>query len=90
MVLGIIELDVNLIDYDQLITELELYLVKHAKVDDAFSLHLRRSVPGIGKILALLLLDEIHTIERFASAETSNDLPGPPQRLVRRGLYSLA
>jgi hypothetical protein len=64
-----IELDINLIDhYDQLIPQLELYLVKHAKVDDAFSFHLLRSVPGIGKILALVLLYEIHTIDRFASA----------------------
>ena len=64
-----IELDLNLIDhYDQLITQLELFLVEHAKIDDAFSFHLLRSVPGIGKVLALVLLYEIHTIERFASA----------------------
>jgi len=64
-----IELDLDLIDhYDQLITQLELYLVEHAKVDDAFSFHLLRSVPGIGKVLALVLLYEIHTIDRFASA----------------------
>jgi transposase len=45
-----IELDLNLIDYyDKLITQLELYLVEHAKVDDAFSFHLLRSVPGIGR-----------------------------------------
>jgi transposase len=64
-----IELDLNLIDYyDKLITQLELYLVEHAKVDNAFSFHLLRSVPGIGKVLALVLLYEIHTIDRFASA----------------------
>ena len=64
-----IELDIDLIDhYDELITQLELYLVEHAKVDDAYSFHLLRSVPGIGKILALVLLYEIHTINRFASA----------------------
>jgi transposase len=54
--------------YDQLITDLELYLVRHAKVDDPFAFHLLRSVPGIGKVLALVLLYEIHRIERFASA----------------------
>ena len=64
-----IELDLDLIDhYDGLITKLELYLVEHAKVDDAYAFHLLRSVPGIGKILALVLLYEIHRIERFPSA----------------------
>jgi hypothetical protein len=33
-----------------------------------FAFHLLRSVPGIGKVLALVLLYEIHRIERFASA----------------------
>jgi len=57
-----IELDLNLIDhYDPLITQLELFLVEHAKIDDAFAFHLLRSVPGIGKVLALVLLYEIHT-----------------------------
>src|SRR5262245_52659760 len=53
--------------YHHLITQLELYLDEHPKIDDAFSFHLLRSVPGIGKILALLLY-EIHTIDRFAFA----------------------
>jgi len=45
---------------------LELYLVRHAKVDDPLTYQLLQTVPGIGKILALVLLYEIHDIERFA------------------------
>jgi transposase len=64
-----IELDLDLIDhYDALITKLELYLVEHAQVDDSYAFHLLRSVPGIGKVLALVLLYEIHQIVRFPSA----------------------
>jgi len=47
----------------QLITQLELFLVEHAKIDDAFAFHLLRSVPGFGKVLAQVLLYEIHTID---------------------------
>lgn len=64
-----VELDLDLIDhYDGLVTDLELYLVSHAKLDDPYSFQLLRSVPGIGKVLGLVLLYEIHTMERFASA----------------------
>jgi transposase len=51
---------------DEQIGALELYLTRSAKVDDPFTFHLLRSVPGIGKILALTLLYEIHAIHRFA------------------------
>jgi transposase len=64
-----IRIDLDLIEhYDRLISELELYLVRHAKVDDAYSFHLLRSVPGIAKVLALVLLYEMHRVERFESA----------------------
>ena len=63
-----VELDLDLIDhYDALITDLELYLVEHAKVDDPYAFHLLRSVPGIGKILSLVLLYEMHQVSRFPS-----------------------
>jgi transposase len=39
--------------------------VKAAKQHDAQSLYLLQTVPGIGKILSLVLLYEIHDIERF-------------------------
>ena len=61
-----IELDVALLDrYDSLLTELELDLVRQAKQHDPDTFHRLRSVPGIGKILALTILYEIHDIGRF-------------------------
>jgi transposase len=62
-----VELDLALIDaYDGQIDALELYLTRTAKVDDAQAYARLRSVPGVGKVLALVLLYEIHDIRRFA------------------------
>ena len=61
-----IELDLGLIDhYDELLRKLELELTGMAKVHDADSYFRIRSIPGIGRILGLTILYEIHTIERF-------------------------
>lgn len=61
-----IEVDLNLMDhYDQLLSDLELYIVRTAKQHDANAFYRLRSVPGIGKILALVILYKIHDIERF-------------------------
>ena len=61
-----IEVDVALIDQsDALVTDLELTIVREAKRHDADSFHRLRSVPGIGKVLALTMLYEIHDITRF-------------------------
>jgi transposase len=61
-----IEVDVALLDqYDMLISDLEGTLVRDAKRHDADAFHRLRSVPGIGKILALTILYEIHDITRF-------------------------
>jgi transposase len=58
--------DLALIDaYDTQIAALERYLVRHAKVDDPVTFGLLRSVPGIGPILALILLYEVDQITRF-------------------------
>ena len=59
-------LDLDLIDYlhDE-IRRLELYLVRQAKVHDQHSFYLLRSVPGIGKVLALTILYEVEDIHRF-------------------------
>jgi len=63
-----IDSDLALIDHDDaLLGDVELYLVRTAKVDDVNTFHRLRSVPGIGKILALVLLYEIHDIRRFAT-----------------------
>jgi transposase len=61
-----IEVDLALITYyDALLSDLELYLLKTAKQHDAHTLYLLQTVPGIGKILSLVLLYEIHDIDRF-------------------------
>jgi transposase len=61
-----VELDLALVDtYDEQIGAVELYLTRTAKVDDPQAFHRLRSVPGIGKVLALILLYEIHDIRRF-------------------------
>jgi transposase len=61
-----IEVDLALITYDDaLLSALELYLLKTAKQHDAKTLSLLHTVPGIGQLLSLVLLDEIHDIDRF-------------------------
>jgi transposase len=60
-----IEVDLALIDSDdRLLSALELALVKTAKPHDANTCYRRQSVPGIGKILALVLLYELHDLQR--------------------------
>ena len=51
--------------YQQTIREMETHLVGHAKVDDPKTYHLLQSTPGIGKVLALIMLYEIQDIRRF-------------------------
>jgi transposase len=61
-----IEVDLDLITYyDQMLNDLELFILKTAKQHDAQTLYLLQTVPGIGKILSLVLLYEIHQIERL-------------------------
>src|SRR5437773_2557541 len=65
-----IAIDLELVaHYDKIINDLELYLVRTAKQHDANRFHLLRSVPGIGKILALTILYEIHDIGRFPTVQ---------------------
>lgn len=61
-----IELEVALIDhYDKLLGEVELYITRTAKGHNPQSFSRLQSVPGIGQILALVLLYEIQDITRF-------------------------
>jgi len=61
-----VETDLALVgDYDVRIRELQLHLERRAKEHDRDAYHRLRSVPGIGKILALTILYEIHDIGRF-------------------------
>ncbi len=61
-----IELDIALIEhYDKLLNHLEHELSLIAKVHDADSYFRLRSIPGIGRVLGLVILYEIHDIDRF-------------------------
>jgi transposase len=61
-----IAVDLALLErYDALLSELEVDLVRQAKQHDPQAFQLLRSVPGIGKVLALTILYEIHDIRRF-------------------------
>ena len=53
--------------YNERLKDLELYILKTAKHHDAHTLYLLQTVPGIGNMLSLVLLDEIHRIDRFPS-----------------------
>jgi transposase len=61
-----IEVDLALIGhYAALLRDLELAIVTTAKPHDANTLYLLQTVPGIGQILSLVLLYEMHDITRF-------------------------
>jgi transposase len=61
-----IEVDLALIGhYDELLRDVELSILKAAKQRNSNTLYLLRTVPGIGELLSLVLLYEIHDIQRF-------------------------
>jgi transposase len=61
-----LEVDLALIPYyDELLRDVELTIVKTAKHHDATTRYLLHTVPGIGTILRLVLLYDIHAINRF-------------------------
>jgi transposase len=61
-----IEVDLALITYyDELLRDVALTIGKTAKHHDAQTLYLLPTVPGLGTILSLVLLYEMHDIARF-------------------------
>lgn len=61
-----IEVDLELIDHiDHLKWSLERHILKNAKHHDPDALLLLRSIHGVGPVLALVILYEIHDISRF-------------------------
>jgi len=65
-----VELDMALLDtYEQLLKDLELFLIQHAKENNPRDLYLLQTIPGVGKILSLVILYEIHDISRFATVQ---------------------
>ena len=64
----LVETDLKLIDhYDPIIKNLDKQILALAKGHDRTSLNLLRSIHGVGEVLALTMLYEIHTIDRFPS-----------------------
>lgn len=60
-----LEVDLSLLDdYAHLLRDVELSILKAAQHHDANTLYLLRTVPGLGQILSLVLLYEIHDIDR--------------------------
>lgn len=63
-----VEADLDLIEhYNTLIRRLEWQLEKQALIHDRRTYDLLRSIPGVGKVLALIFLYEIDDIDRFDS-----------------------
>ncbi len=61
-----VTLDITVIDHlDEQLRVLEQDLALKAKVHDAGAYHLLRTVPGIGRILSMVILYEIEDISRF-------------------------
>jgi hypothetical protein len=51
--------------YDERLREWELSIVTPAQPHDVHTFDRRRSIPGVGKSLALVRLDAIHASNRF-------------------------
>jgi transposase len=61
-----VEVDLAIIDsLNPILAQLEWYIEKTARQQDYRTLYLLRSIPGVGQILALVILYEIHDIKRF-------------------------
>jgi transposase len=61
-----IEVDLALMDHDDyLLRDVELCLLKTAQQPDGNTRSLLRTIPGIGEILSLVRLYDIHDIQRF-------------------------
>jgi transposase len=61
-----IAVDLALLErYDAILRDLERDLVRQVKQHDPQAFTLLRSIPGVGKVLALTILYEIHDIQRF-------------------------
>jgi transposase len=65
-----IDLDLHLIEfYDKELSSVEWYLLKNAKIHDYHSYMLLKSFPGIGDIISMVILYEIHDINRFKTVQ---------------------
>lgn len=55
--------------YDTIINTLEKTVERQARVEDPHTLYLLQTIHGVGRILGLTMLYEIHTVDRFASVQ---------------------
>jgi transposase len=55
--------------YEVMIPKLERFIEREIKEDAVGGYYLLRSIPGIGKILAMTILYEIHTVDRFPTCK---------------------
>jgi len=55
--------------YDSQIEKLEAEITRQAKKHEGRDYHLLNTVPGIGRILSMLILFELDTIERFPTVK---------------------
>lgn len=61
-----VETDIRMLGhYDQIIRDLERHLEQSAKVHDANNFFRLQTIPGVGRIIAMTMLYEIHKIRRF-------------------------
>lgn len=61
-----VELDLEMIGHlDDAIASCERHLERSVKLHDADNFYRLRSIPGVGKVLAMTILYEVHTIDRF-------------------------
>lgn len=65
-----VETDISVMDsLHEQIVQLENYILKHARKYDGRMLYRLKSVPGIGNILALTIMYEVLSIERFPTVQ---------------------
>lgn len=50
---------------DKTIAAIEDHVLKHARVHDPIRMHLLKTIPGVGKVLSLVMLYEIQDVNRF-------------------------
>jgi transposase len=63
-----VSVDLRLIQQlSQLIVDLEHYLIRTARVEDQQTYERLQTIPGVGRVLALVLLYEMHDWSRFSS-----------------------
>ncbi|GEM_PF-1174552 len=65
-----IDLDLAIVDcYQHELKKLEWHLEQQAKLHDPASLNVLKTIPGVGRILALTILYEVGDIQRFESVQ---------------------